>query len=43
LFNDIVFSARRQKKFTEVMLQQATIATQYFEAARMMALQPLMQ
>ena len=43
LFKDIVFSAQKQKKFTEQMLQQATIATQYFEAARMRALQPLMQ
>jgi hypothetical protein len=40
LFKDIVFSAQKQKKFTEQMLQQATIATKYFEAARMMALQP---
>jgi hypothetical protein len=43
LFNDIVFSARRQKKFTDVILQQATVATKYFEAARMTALQHLMQ
>ena len=43
LFNDVVFSAKKQKKFTDAILQQATNATQYFEAARMMALQHLVQ
>jgi hypothetical protein len=39
LFNSVVFSAKTQKKFTDVILQQAISATQYFEAARMKALQ----
>jgi hypothetical protein len=42
-FNSVVFSAQRQKKFTDVILSQAISATQYFEAARAMALQHLMQ
>ena len=43
MFNSVVFSAKRQKKFTDVILSQATTATQYFEAARAKALQHLMQ
>jgi len=43
LFNNVVFSAQQQKKFTDVILRQAGSATQYFEAARVKALQPLMQ
>jgi hypothetical protein len=38
LFNNVVFSAERQKKFTDVILRQAISATQYFEAAREKAL-----
>src|SRR6516225_7975090 len=33
LFNSVVFSAERQKKFTDVILSQAKTATQYFETA----------
>ena len=43
LFKGVVFGAQKQKKFTDVILKQATIATEYFEAARMMSLQHLMQ
>jgi hypothetical protein len=43
LFNSVVSSAERQKKFTDVILRQATSATTYFEAARAKALQHLMQ
>ena len=43
LFNSVVFSAQRQKKFTDVILSQAKTATQYFETARVEALQHLMQ
>jgi len=43
LFNSVVFSAQRQKKFTAVILSQANTATQYFETARVEALQHLMQ
>ena len=43
LFNSVVFSAERQKKFTDVILSQAKTATQYFETAREEALQHLMQ
>ena len=43
LFNSVVFSAERQKKFTDVILSQAKTATQYFEAARLDALQHLMR
>ncbi|HXY26361.1 MAG TPA: hypothetical protein VEI73_17040 [Candidatus Acidoferrum sp.] len=43
LFNSVVFSAERQKKFTDVMLSQANSATQYFETARVEVLQHLMQ
>jgi hypothetical protein len=43
LFNSVVSSAARQKKFTDVILKQATSATTYFEAARMEALEHLMQ
>ena len=43
LFKGVVFGAQKQKKFTDVILKQATIATEYFEAARMMALQHLIQ
>lgn len=42
-FKSVVFSAQHQKKFTNTILHQATSATQYFEAARVKALQPLMQ
>jgi len=42
LFNSVVFSAQRQKKFTDVILSQAETATQYFETARLEALQRLM-
>ena len=42
-FKSVVFSAQNQKKFTDMILQQATSATEYFEAARGKALQPLMQ
>ena len=42
-FNSVVFSAKQQKKFTDVILHQAVSATQYFEAARVKALQPLMR
>jgi len=38
LFNNVVFSAERQKKFTDVILRQAISAAQYFEAARVKAL-----
>ena len=41
-FNSVVFSAKKQKKFTDVILHQAVSATQYFEAARAKTLQPLM-
>jgi hypothetical protein len=43
LFKSVIFSAERQKKFTGVMLSQANTATQYFEAARAVALQHLMR
>ena len=43
MFHDVVFSAERQKKFTDAILSQANIATQYFEAARAEALQHLME
>jgi hypothetical protein len=43
LFNSVVFSAERQKKFTDVILSQASTATQYFETARLEALQHLMR
>jgi hypothetical protein len=43
LFNSVVFSAERQKKFTDVMLSQANTATEYFETARVEALQHLMR
>jgi hypothetical protein len=43
LFDSVVFSAQRQKKFTDVILGQATSSTAYFEAARMKALQHLMR
>jgi hypothetical protein len=43
LFNNVVFSAERQKKFTDVILRQANSATQYFEAARVKALQYLIK
>ena len=43
LFNGVVFGAEKQMKFTDVILKQAAIATEYFEAARMTALQPLMR
>jgi hypothetical protein len=42
-FNSVVVSAQRQKKFSDVILHQATSATIYFEAARAKALQHLMQ
>jgi hypothetical protein len=42
-FNSVVVSAQRQKKFSDVMLHQATSATIYFEAARAKTLQRLMQ
>lgn len=42
-FKSVVFSAQHQKKFTDTILHQATSATEYFEAARVKALQPLMQ
>jgi hypothetical protein len=43
LFDSVVFSAKQQKKFTGSILSQANTATQYFEAARVKALQNLMQ
>lgn len=43
LFHGVVFWAERQKKFTDQILSQAKIATEYFEAARVQALQRLMQ
>jgi hypothetical protein len=43
LFNSVVSSAERQKKFTDVMLSQANTATEYFETARVQALQHLMR
>lgn len=43
LFNNVVFSAERQKKFTDVILRQAISATQYFEEARVKALEHLMR
>lgn len=43
LFNNVVFSAERQKKFTDVILRQASTATQYFEAARVKVLEPLLR
>jgi len=43
LFNSVVFSAQRQKKFTDVILSQAISATAEFEEARAKALQHLMQ
>jgi hypothetical protein len=42
-FKSVVMSAQHEKKFTDMILQQATSATEYFEAARGKALQPLMQ
>lgn len=42
-FNSVVVSAQQQKKFTAAILQQATSATIYFEAAREKALQRLRQ
>ena len=36
-------AAKKQKKFTDMILKQATIATEYFEAGRMTALQHLIQ
>jgi hypothetical protein len=42
-FKSVVFSAQHQKKFTDTILRQATSATEYFEAARVKALQPLIQ
>ena len=42
-FKSVVFSAQHEKKFTDVILSQATSATEYFEAARVQALLPLMQ
>ena len=42
-FKSVVFSAQHQKKFTDTILHQAGSATEYFEAARVKALQPLMQ
>ncbi len=42
-FNSVVVSAERQKKFTGVILNQASSATTYFEAARVKALKHLMQ
>ena len=42
-FNSVVVSAQRQKKFSDVILHQATSATIYFEAARAKALQHLTQ
>ena len=43
LFNVVVRSAQKQKKFTDIILKQAVVATKYFETARMEALQHLMQ
>ena len=43
LLNSVVSSAERQKKFTDVILKQATSATTYFEAARRNSVQHLMQ
>jgi hypothetical protein len=43
LFKSVIFSAERQKKFTDVMFSQANTATQYFETARVEALQHLMR
>jgi hypothetical protein len=43
LFNSVVLSAQRQKKFTDAILSQANIATQDFETARVEALQHLMR
>jgi hypothetical protein len=43
LFNSVVFSAERQKKFTDAILGQANTATQYFETARVEALRHLMR
>jgi hypothetical protein len=43
LLNSVVFSADRQKKFTDVILSQANAATQYFETARVEALRHLMR
>ena len=42
-YNSVVVSAAQQKKFTDLILQQATSATIYFEAAREKALQRLMR
>ena len=42
-FNSVVFSAKKQTKFSDVILHQAVSATQYFEAARAKTLQRLMQ
>jgi hypothetical protein len=42
-FNSVVVSAERQKKFTSVILNQASSATKYFEASRVKALKHLMQ
>jgi len=43
LFSSVVFSAERQKKFTDAILGQANAATQYFETARVEALRHLMR
>jgi hypothetical protein len=43
LFHNVVFSAERQKKFTDVMLSQAKTAVQYFETARAETLQHQMR
>jgi hypothetical protein len=42
-FNSVVVSVKPQKKFSDVILHQAVSATEYFEAARVKALEPLMQ
>ena len=42
-FKSVVFSAQHQKKFTDTILHQAGSATEYFEAARVKALQRQMQ
>jgi hypothetical protein len=42
-FNSVVSSAEREKKFSNAILSQADTATQYFETARVEALQRLMQ
>jgi len=43
LFNSVLYSAERQKKFTDVILSQANTASQYFETARVETLQHLMR